>query len=85
MAGMPFQAHPCWERVWVDPDMGAILTIKGLVWGGIFSSLFVAADKKGLAHLLLIHYEVPKVLVCENPFRHNYIILQRTKLISESR
>jgi len=39
--------------VWADPDMGAILTIKGLVRGGIFSSLFVAVDKKGLAHLLI--------------------------------
>jgi len=36
--------------------MGAILTIKGLVWGGIFSSLFVAVDKKGLAHLLFSNY-----------------------------
>ena len=25
------------ERVWADPDMGAILTIKGLVRGGIYS------------------------------------------------
>jgi hypothetical protein len=50
MAWMPFQARPCRERVWVDPDLGAILTIKGLVRGGIFSSLFVAVDKKGLAH-----------------------------------
>ncbi len=56
MAGMPFQAHPCRERVWVDPDMGAILTIKGLVRGGIFSSLFVAVDKKELAHLLVNNY-----------------------------
>jgi hypothetical protein len=66
MAGMPFQAHPCRERVWADPDMGAILTIKGLVRGGIFSSLFVAFDKKGLAHLLICGYEVAKALVCEN-------------------
>ena len=66
MAGKPFQAHPCRERVWGDPDMGAILTIKGLVRGGIFSSLFVAVDKKGLAHLLLIYYEVLKAVVCEN-------------------
>jgi hypothetical protein len=46
--------------------MGAILTIKGLVRGGIFSSLFVAVDKKGLAHLLKNNYEVMKALVCEN-------------------
>ena len=36
MAGMLFQAHSCRERVWADPDMGAILTIKGLVRGGIY-------------------------------------------------
>ena len=65
MAGMPFQAHPCRERVWVDPDMGAILTIKGLVRGGIFSSLFVAVDKKGLAHVLVNNYKVMRVLVCD--------------------
>jgi hypothetical protein len=56
MAGTPFQAHPClcpWmdgsramqellprDRVWADPDMGAILTIKGLVWGRRFWLLF---------------------------------------------
>ena len=40
MAGTPFQAHPCRERVWSDPDMGAILTIKGLVWGRRFWLLF---------------------------------------------
>jgi hypothetical protein len=51
--------------VWVDPDMGAILLIKGLVRGGIFSSLFVAVDKKGLAHLLGVGYEGLKDLVCE--------------------
>jgi len=55
MAWMPFH-----------PDMGAILTIKGLVRGGIFSSLFVAVVKKGLAHLLTNHYEVRTDLVCEN-------------------
>ena len=65
MAGMPFQARSCREHVWADPDMGAILTIKGLVRGGIFSSLFVAVDKKGLAHLLASNYEVLKALVCE--------------------
>jgi len=68
MAWMPFQAPPCLERVGVDPDMGAILTIKGLVRGGIFSSLFVAVDKKGLAHLLIINYGVMEVLVCEISF-----------------
>jgi len=70
MAGMPFQAHPCRERVWVDPDMGAILSIKGLVRGGIFSSLFVAVDKKGLAHLLGISYEIVSTLVCESLFHY---------------
>ena len=61
----PFQARSCRERVWADPDMGAILTIKGLGRGGIFSSLFVAVDKKGLAHLLKSDYEVYKAFVCE--------------------
>jgi len=65
MAGMPFQANSCREHVWADPDMSAILTIKGLVRGGIFSSLFVAVDKKGLAHLLNVSYEVKRALVCE--------------------
>ena len=46
MAGMPFQAHPRRERVWADPDMSAILTIKGLVRGGISWLLLVAVDKK---------------------------------------
>ena len=46
MAGMPFQAHPRLERVWVDPDMGAILPIKRLVRGGISWLLLVAVDKK---------------------------------------
>ena len=70
------------ERVWADPDMGAILPIKGLVRGGIFSSLFVAVDKKGLAHLLVITYGAIKVLRCETnnmntkksrqpPYQHN--------------
>jgi len=49
--------------------MGAILPIKGLVRGGIFSSLFVAADKKGLAHLLGYSYEVKRALVCEKLLR----------------
>jgi len=52
MAGMPFQAHPCQERVWVDPDMGAILTIKGLVRGRRFWLLFSLERKvtRALAH-----------------------------------
>jgi len=29
-----------------DPDMGAILTIKGLVRGGTFWLLFLAVEKK---------------------------------------
>jgi len=70
MARMPFQAHSCRERVWADLDMGAILTIKGLVRGGIFSFLFVAVDKKGLAHLLDIYYGVLKALVCETLFNN---------------
>ena len=41
MAGMPFQAHPCLERVWVDPDMGAILTIKGLVRAAFLGDLLL--------------------------------------------
>jgi hypothetical protein len=32
--------------VWADPDMGAILTIKGLVRGGTFWLLFLAVEKK---------------------------------------
>ena len=38
---------------------------KGLVRGGIFSSLFVAVDKKGLAHVLVSNYEGMRTLVCE--------------------
>ncbi len=72
MAGMPFQAHSCRERVWAAPDMGAILTIKGLVRGGIFSSLFVVVDKKGLAHLLNISYEVVRASVCEILFSRKF-------------
>ena len=61
----PFQAHPCRERVWADPDMGAILPIKGLVRGGTFWLLFLAVEKKGLAHVLNINYEAVRALVCE--------------------
>jgi hypothetical protein len=50
--------------------MGAILTKKGLVWGGIFSSLFVAVDKKGLAHVLGTSHGVRKALVCETLFQY---------------
>jgi hypothetical protein len=49
--------------VWADLDMGAILTIKGLVRGGISWVLLVAVDKKYLAHLLVNYYEVMKALV----------------------
>ena len=66
---MLFQAHPCRERVWGDPDMSAILPIKGLVRGGISWVLLVAVDKKYLAHVLVNNYEVMKALVCETPFR----------------
>ena len=45
--------------------MGIIFLMKGLFGGGIFSSLFVAVDKKGLAHLLLNNYGVQEVEVCE--------------------
>ena len=69
MAGMPFQAHPRRERVWADSDMSAILTIKGLVWGGTFWCLFLAVEKKTLAHLLNSGYEARKALVCEILFR----------------
>ena len=48
------------------PQYGHYFSDKGLVRGGTFSSLFVAVDKKGLAHLLLIDYGVAKALVCEN-------------------
>ena len=64
MAGKPFQAHPCREHVWAGPDMGAILTIKGLVRGRFFWLLF-SPREKWLAHLLNIYYEVEKDLVCE--------------------
>jgi hypothetical protein len=43
---MTIQAHPCRERVWADPDMGTILTKKGLVRGGTFWLLFLAVEKK---------------------------------------
>jgi len=66
----PFQAHPCRERVWADRDMGAILTKKGLVRGGISWVLLVAVDKKYLAHVLGISYEAIEALVCETMFRY---------------
>ena len=47
------------------PQYGHHFSDEGLVRGGIFSSLFVAVDKKGLAHLLIINYRVKKSLVCE--------------------
>ena len=47
------------------PLYGHYFSDEGLVGGGIFSSLFVAVDKKGLAHLLIIYYRVPKEFVCE--------------------
>ena len=53
--------------MWADPDMGAILTIKGLVWGGAFS-YFSRCREKLLAHLLGESYEVMKALVCEKLF-----------------
>jgi len=34
------------RQMWADPDMGAILTIKGLVRGGTFWLLFLAVEKK---------------------------------------
>ena len=43
---MPFQARSHRERVGADPDMGAILTIKGLGRGGTFWLLFLAVEKK---------------------------------------
>jgi len=48
-----------------QPQYGHYFSDEGLVWGGIFSSLFVAVDKKGLAHLLIINYEASKGLACE--------------------
>ncbi len=47
------------------PRYGHYFSDEGLVGGGIFSSLFVAVDKKGLAHLLMINHGVPVELVCE--------------------
>ena len=48
------------------PRYGHYFADEGLVRGGIFSSLFVAADKKGLVHLLVSYYGVMTALVCEN-------------------
>ena len=69
---MLFQAHPCRERVWADPDMSAILPIKGLVWGGTFWCLFLAVEKKTLARVLGNSYEATKALVCETMFRDKF-------------
>ena len=55
------------------PQYGHYFSDGGLVRGGIFSSLFVAVDKKGLAHLLGISYEVRKTLVCENIQLDNFL------------
>ena len=57
------------------PQYGHHFSDEGLVRGGIFSSLFVAVDKKGLAHLLINNYGVWKASVCEILFR--YKSLQR--------
>ena len=48
-----------------QPQYGHYFSDEGLVWGGIFSSLFVAVDKKGLAHLLDNNYGVIEAIVCE--------------------
>jgi hypothetical protein len=53
------------ERVGVDRDMGAILTIQGLVRGGTFWWFFLAVEKKTLAHLLDINYSVMMSLACK--------------------
>jgi len=47
------------------PRYGHYFSDQGLVGGGIFSSLFVAVDKKGLAHLLGVSYEAQREFVCE--------------------
>ena len=57
------------ERVGVDRDMDAILTKQGLVRGGTFWCLFLAVEKKTLAHLLNTNYEVIKALVCETMYK----------------
>ncbi len=45
---------------------------EGLVWDGIFSSLFVAVDKKGLAHLLAINNKVGNAIMCEILFGYKF-------------
>ncbi len=47
------------------PQYGHYFSGEGLVGGGIFSSLFVAVDKKGLAHLLGVSYEAKREFGCE--------------------
>jgi hypothetical protein len=61
--------------------MDAILTIKGLVGGGVFGS-FWRCSQKGLAHLLGINYEVRKILVCDTLFRYGVMSVQCTSLIA---
>ena len=53
-------------RVWTDPDLAAILTIRGLGRGGISWVLLFAVEKKYLARLLEKYYEARKVVACEN-------------------
>jgi hypothetical protein len=53
------------------PRYGHYFPDEGLVGGGIFSSLFVAVDKKGLAHLLGVSYEAKREFVCEKFFTQN--------------
>ena len=56
------------------PRYGHYFSDQGLVWGGIFSSLFVAVDKKGLAHLLTINCRVGNAFVCENLLSKNIFL-----------
>ena len=47
------------------PQYGRYFSDEGLVRGGTFWCLFLAVEKKTLAHLLDRHYEEIPALVCE--------------------
>ena len=51
------------------PRYGHYFFDQGLVRGGTFWCLFLAVEKKTLAHLLKIGYEALKVFVRETTFR----------------
>ena len=48
------------------PQYGRYFYDEGLVQGGTFWCLFLAVEKKTLAHLLYNDYGVVEALVCEN-------------------